>query len=161
MYLPECEVAPHGPAEANLLLLFYEMGTAWFVFLSNSIIGLQMRPCNCLTVFCHLLFIFLIPFFSPSHWPLLIVKSTAVAMCTEHTLTAAGLSWQTLEYIISAASSGSVAGSPITVLKVEGLVFSLLFISFLYTGIAEGPWSTHRKMGLGHFRVRNSAFFNL
>lgn len=90
--------------------------------------------------FCHLLLIiFLITFFSPC-WFHLIVKSTAVALCTGHTSTATGFSWQTLEYIISVASSGSVAVSSITLLKVEGLVCCSSF------HLLSTTWALHRDL---------------
>lgn len=53
---------------------------------------------------------------------------------------AAGLSWQTLEYIISVASSGSIAGSSITLLKVEGLVCCSSF------HLLSSTWALHRDL---------------
>lgn len=134
-------MTPIGSAEANLPLLHYGKGTAWFVFLSELYNQGTNEVRQLLNRFCHLLLIiFLITFFSPSYWSLLIVKSTDEATCTGHTLTAAGLSWQTLEYIILVASSGSVAGSSITVLKVEGLVCRSSF------HLLSTAWALHRDL---------------
>lgn len=67
-YLLESEIAPPGPAKANLLLLFYETSTAQFDSLSGYYNQGAYEAMQLLNSACHsLLILFLIPFFSPSH----------------------------------------------------------------------------------------------